>query len=84
MSVLRAVENKRYLLRAASTGISCIIDPFGQIKEQSQVKEKAIVNGNVSAIDDLTIYARFGDWFIYLCLGIVMAAFLIKGEKNDI
>lgn len=84
MSVLRAVENHRYLLRAASTGISCIIDQNGRIIKQSRVKEKTIISGDVSAISDMTFYSRFGDWFVYLCLGITLAAFLLRGEKNDL
>ncbi|MHB1458526.1 MAG: apolipoprotein N-acyltransferase [Armatimonadota bacterium] len=82
ISVLRAVENRRYLLRAAATGISCIIDPYGRIVSQSHVKEKTIIKGDVSPISDLTIYTRFGDWFVYLCLVITLGAFLIKGERK--
>lgn len=82
MSVLRAVENKRYLLRAASTGISCIIDPHGRVVNQSSVDEKTIVKGEVSPISDLTIYTRFGDWFVYLCIVISLGAFLIRGERK--
>lgn len=84
ISVLRAVENRRYLLRGAATGISCIIDPHGRIINQSHVMKRTIVSGRVSPINDLTIYSRFGDWFVYLCIAITLTSLLIGRRKNDI
>jgi apolipoprotein N-acyltransferase len=67
-NVLRAVENRRWLVRAANTGISAIIDPKGRLSERSGLLEEAVLRGMVTPIRDLTLYSRFGGWFAWLCL----------------
>ncbi|MCL5029817.1 MAG: apolipoprotein N-acyltransferase [Bacteroidetes bacterium] len=47
IAVLRAVENRRSVIRAANGGISCIIDPLGRIKEQSEMYTKTFLVGDV-------------------------------------
>ncbi len=61
-SVLRAVENRRFLLRAANTGSSGIIDPYGRVLSRAGVFEPALVQGKVAPMTELTLYTRFGDW----------------------
>jgi apolipoprotein N-acyltransferase len=61
MAVLRAVENRRYLLRAATTGISGIIDPYGRILSQSELMTKTYLLGKITPSEKLTFYTRFGD-----------------------
>ncbi|NIM91744.1 MAG: apolipoprotein N-acyltransferase [Candidatus Aminicenantes bacterium] len=61
MAVLRAVENRRYLLRAATTGISGIIDPYGRILSQSDMMTKTYLIGKITPSEKLTFYTRFGD-----------------------
>jgi len=74
MSVLRAVENRRYLLRAAATGVSCILDPRGRVVGEVPIWEKGTVSAEVRALDGTTFYTRHGDWFAYAALGISIAA----------
>lgn len=66
-SVFRAVENRRYVLRNASTGISSIISPTGRVLSSAELGEKAVVKGEVAMLTGETIYMRFGDWFAVLC-----------------
>jgi len=61
MAVLRAVENRRYLLRAATTGISGIIDPSGRIISQSELMTQTYLTGRITPSRKLTIYTRYGD-----------------------
>ncbi|MCJ7565589.1 MAG: apolipoprotein N-acyltransferase [Candidatus Aminicenantes bacterium] len=67
-AVFRAVENRRFLLRAATTGISGIIDPYGRVLAQSEIGTKTFLTGTVTPSKKLTFYARFGDVFSLLCL----------------
>jgi apolipoprotein N-acyltransferase len=67
-AVVRAVENRRFLLRAATTGISGIIDPYGRILAQSRIGTKTFLTGTVTPFKKLTFYSRFGDLFSALCL----------------
>jgi apolipoprotein N-acyltransferase len=72
MAVLRAVENKRSLIRAATAGISGFVDPTGRLHTLS-TEEETVIHGAVSPQHGLTIYARYGDWFALVCLGSSLA-----------
>jgi apolipoprotein N-acyltransferase len=61
IAVLRAVENRRYLLRAATTGISGIIDPYGRIVSKSELITQTYLTGNITPSQKLTFYTKFGD-----------------------
>ena len=67
MTVFRAIESRLYLVRAANTGISAIIDPRGEIISQTGIFERTILNGDIKIIDERTCYAAYGDAFVYLC-----------------
>jgi apolipoprotein N-acyltransferase len=68
MVVLRAVENRRALARAANTGISGFIDPVGRVIDSTALMQEAAVTRALPMLDTLTIYTRFGDVFAFLCL----------------
>ncbi len=67
MARLRAIENRRWLLRAANTGISGIVDPWGRVVQRTEMETEAVVLGEVRARDELTVYARTGDAFAIAC-----------------
>jgi apolipoprotein N-acyltransferase len=68
MVVLRAVENRRFVARAANTGISAIIAASGRIVQQSKLFTPASLAGIILLEKELTFYSRFGDIFAALCL----------------
>jgi apolipoprotein N-acyltransferase len=73
MTVFRSVENRLYLVRAANTGISAIIDPTGRIEARSALFEKATLAGTVRIMDGGTFYSTYGDVFVYGCiLGLIL------------
>jgi apolipoprotein N-acyltransferase len=57
-AALRAVENRRSVVRAANGGISCIINPLGITETQSEMFEKTYVTGNVSIENEKTFFTR--------------------------
>jgi len=65
MASMRAIENGRYLVRAANTGISGIVDPYGRVLAQSAIYEPAVVVGEARFLTERTIYTRTGDVFAY-------------------
>ena len=69
VNVLRAVETGRPVLRAANTGFSAVIDPFGRIEKQSQLFTKELLRAAVPLpIDEhKNFYTQWGDWFAWLC-----------------
>ncbi|OLC55979.1 MAG: apolipoprotein N-acyltransferase [Acidobacteria bacterium 13_1_40CM_4_69_4] len=78
MATVRAVENRRSMVRAANTGISALIDPYGRIIAGTPLMESAVLSGSVSLRDDRTVYARCGDLFAWGCaiLTVLQAAAL--------
>jgi apolipoprotein N-acyltransferase len=65
MAVFRAVENGKYLVRAANTGISAVVDPRGRVLERTPLFEPAVVVREVPLAPGLTFYARYGDVFAW-------------------
>ncbi len=78
MAAVRAVETRRYLVRAANTGISAIVDPYGRILERTRLETRAVLAGSVAARRDATLYNRAGDLFAWGCaiLTVLQAAAL--------
>ena len=66
MAVVRAIENKRWVARAANTGISGLISPTGLIEAASTVFTEASLTGSIRPLQTITFYTRYGDVFALL------------------
>jgi len=73
MARFRAVENGRYLVRAANTGISAVVDPRGRVLESTPLFVPALVVRDVPFVAETTFYSRRGDVFAWACLGAAAA-----------
>ncbi|MBU0575787.1 MAG: apolipoprotein N-acyltransferase, partial [Proteobacteria bacterium] len=82
MTVFRAIETRLYLVRAANTGISSIIDPTGEILSRTGIFERTFLKGEVKIIDERTFYAAYGDLFVYLCGISLLIIFIISTRKR--
>jgi apolipoprotein N-acyltransferase len=69
-SVFRAVETRKYIIRAANTGLSSIISEKGRILQISHANEEAVINGNVVLNNYVSFYVKSGHAFIYFIIGI--------------
>lgn len=78
MARLRAIENRRYVVRAAATGISAIIDPQGHVLCELPIYRRGILRARIAPLDGLTLYARFGDWFVFLCAAAVSCSAAVR------
>jgi apolipoprotein N-acyltransferase len=74
MSVMRAIENRRYLVRAANTGISGFVDPYGRILQKTDIFVQTATTGEIRWISERTFYTRFGDWLVYASILICVVA----------
>ena len=70
----RSIELRRYLVRPSTEGPSAIVDPWGRIQERTPHGESATLAGTIAPRGDLSVYARFGDWFPALTSAIVALA----------
>lgn len=75
-AVLRAIENRRWIVRCANTGISCIIDPYGNTYNETKINEKALFTGDIGIRNEKTFYTLYGDVFSLFCLCIGMIFYL--------
>lgn len=86
MGVLRAVENRRTLVRAANTGISGYIDPCGRVAEASAIFETRAMLRPVPAIKEgMTFYTRRPGLLPWTCaaLALVFAALCTGRAKRE-
>ncbi len=89
MNVFRAVENRVYLVRCANTGVSCFIDPYGNILRK--VKDEkgrdifvpGVLTASVIAANSKTIYTRWGDWFCFLSIGCSIACLILTISRKS-
>ncbi|HUI30904.1 MAG TPA: apolipoprotein N-acyltransferase [Candidatus Acidoferrales bacterium] len=78
-AVLRAVENRRAVVRAANTGISEFIDPYGNlIGKQTRLDERMTLEESIPISHQLTFYTMHGDWIANFA-EVISAAVILFG-----
>ena len=83
IAVLRAVENRRYLLRAATTGISGVIDPYGRILSRSELMSRTYLTGNITPRYKLTFYSKHGDILPFCSLTLTVIFLILALVKRS-
>lgn len=86
MSRLRAIETRRYVLRAANGGFSGVIDPLGRVLEKTNYDERTAIKTTVYARNGETFYVKHGDYLARIALllafcGLIYAIFLAIMRK---
>jgi apolipoprotein N-acyltransferase len=74
---MRAIEEGRYLARAANTGISGFVDPYGRVLQKSNMFESAVMVADLHFIAARTIYSRIGDlvgWVSVMLTAVALVA----------
>ncbi len=78
MAVLRAIENRRGLARAANTGISFLVNPLGVVLSASPIFKKLQISGRLPLFEETAFYTRLGFLFPQLCL-LLLSLMLLSG-----
>ncbi|MCC6849591.1 MAG: apolipoprotein N-acyltransferase [Deltaproteobacteria bacterium] len=73
---LRAIEHRRWLVRATNSGVSAIVDPAGRVVARTGLLTRTNLRGVVHPLAGTTLYARLGDWPGWLALAVVALAAL--------
>jgi apolipoprotein N-acyltransferase len=79
---MRAIEEGRYLVRSANTGVSGIVDPYGHVLQRSGIFQQAVIVGDVRLLAASTIYARIGDVFAYASAILTIALLLLARNRR--
>ncbi len=83
---LRAVENRRYVVRAANGGISCIINPAGEPEAETELFTRTYLVGKIKPLNKVSFYSRFPYLIpaivIIYVLGFVFLLIIRKGSKS--
>lgn len=84
MAVLRAVENRRSLVRAANTGISGFVDPLGRLIKTSPLFTQRFLTADVPLFEEKTLFVRFGRVaFIVFCFLVALAGLAVSLLKKE-
>lgn len=80
---VRAVENRRWIVRDTNSGITASIDPYGNITRvlTRDVRDSADLPYDLRT--DKTFYTRFNDWFAWMCVAISAILFLMTFRKAN-
>ncbi|MCJ7525830.1 MAG: apolipoprotein N-acyltransferase [Candidatus Aminicenantes bacterium] len=76
MAVFRSIENRRFLLRSTSNGISALVDPAGRIRIQSPLHQPHEFLARFQYLSGRTIFNRWGYFFPYACFLLTLGKFL--------
>jgi apolipoprotein N-acyltransferase len=84
MVVFRSVENHLAFARAANTGVSGFIDPFGRIISASPIFTQTALQAEIPIRQTKTFYSRHGDVFAYGCvlISLLFCLYGIFGTKG--
>lgn len=80
--VLRAIETRAGVVRAANTGISMFIDPLGRSYGRTSLFETATATGTVYTTDTTTLFVRWGDWVGGLAVVFAAVALLVAWRQT--
>jgi apolipoprotein N-acyltransferase len=80
---MRAIEEGRYLVRSANTGISGIVDPYGRVIARSAIFERASVVGEARFLKTSTVYARTGDLLAYASVLATAALLMLSRPRRS-
>ena len=80
---LRSIEQGLPLVRAANTGISAVVDPFGRIVASLPLGIEAVLDSDLPRAISPPPYARFGDaaFFFFLLSSVVLAGVRLRRRR---
>jgi len=68
LSVIRAIENRREIVRSANTGISMFVDVRGRKFQETNWWEEAYIDQKVNEYTSLTFYVKHGEYISFIMM----------------
>jgi len=82
MAAMRSIEQGRYLARAANTGISGVVDPYGRVVAQSAIFEQVTLVEQVRLLTGRTVYSVLGDIVAYVAIALTASALITLRNRS--
>lgn len=91
VAALRAVENRRWVVRCANNGVSSVFDPYGRMIAATNLFERGTLQADIGIEKERTFYSEHGDWLAAACVIAAACGFVVslprrlpgKMEKGD-
>jgi apolipoprotein N-acyltransferase len=81
MAAMRSIEQGRYLVRAANTGITGIVDPYGRVLARTHLGEATVVVGEARFVQARTLYATMGDRVAHAAIALTALALIASSRR---
>jgi apolipoprotein N-acyltransferase len=83
MSRIRAIEDGRWIVHAAVSGISAFIDPSGRAHDETSLFEPDLIRRTIRASSERTLSVRLGDWLPGVSLLAVAGLAAVPRRRRD-
>ncbi len=83
IAAMRAVEQRRYLVRASTSGPSAVVDPTGRVVRRTVPASQAVLSGAIRRSSYRSFYGAHGDVFALACLGLVLLLLALEALRPD-
>ena len=81
MARMRAIENRRWILRDTNNGVTAAIDPYGRVRQSIPRHRVDALPAGFAFRDDMTFYTVHGDVFAWVCVVAALAVIGWAGRK---
>ncbi len=81
---MRAIENRRWIVRATNTGITVSIDPLGRVIDTLPRHIRGSLQVAFGYRNDVSFYSQHGDWFAWLCAGLVVGLLIVGVNRRQV
>ena len=85
-SIYRSIEHRKSVIRCANTGITMIVNPYGNITDKLEFNKEGVIEANIITSTYKTFYTKYGDLFsifnIIILFSIILTSFFRKFYKR--
>jgi apolipoprotein N-acyltransferase len=79
---MRAIENRRWILRSTNTGVTAAIDPYGRVTAAAPRHIRTALHARFNFERDVTFYTAHGDLFVYACALVTTLAIVFSLQRK--
>jgi apolipoprotein N-acyltransferase len=83
MARMRAIENRRWILRDTNTGVTAVIDPNGRIRQSIPRHQEDALPAEFGFRDDITFYTAHGDVFAWVCAILALGVMVVLFQRSQ-